>query len=313
MRLRLPAPLLLLVPALLSAQTYTAIQFAHTQSYTQTDLSTVIASDTDGDPATTNYYHFFAGWQGTGLNFVPPDGHGYPANIIAHADTGTFYDPVTASSSTTQPTLIVWEWDFASQAALTTAMPNGNWTGSVVFRTGPESSLGLSIPTVTLAGNLYPNTPSVASLSQGTFNAGTLLIDPTAPLALASNIFAANFAAGSTRISLQIEDNFGNRVVDQLTTTADALSYTAPVGTFVAGRDYLLKLEFDRLSDTATHDFGSDWIRYTGGPTDVEALYSTYTTLSISAIPEPATYATILAALALAATVCRRRHAATRR
>jgi len=304
-------PLLALAPLRLCAQAeVTLLQVAKTISYEQTSPDAAGASS-------LKPYHFYFGLQGTGLDSYPRTS-GVPAITLQGGTYGggslTTYSIATPDHSANQPVLLAREWDFAMSAGLNTTYASDFW--NVTFHGGYWDSANFYTRYVAgdIIGDLYPNTPFFTGLSAGNFSAGKYYIDPAQSLTLASNSFATHFAAGATRISIDIQDLAGNAIASATTTSADQLSLNLAASFLAPGTEYLVKLEFDRFINntaqeiTATQNADGHFVDAASlGSIDAEFFYSTYTSLSLVAVPEPATYAMLFGLVALAGLVFRRR------
>jgi Ig-like domain-containing protein len=166
--------------------------------------------------------------------------------------------------------------DFGTQSAMDAAFPNGTYTLAVT---------GASSFTLSLTGNLYPNTPQITG---GTWNqSGQLVIDPTQNETLNFNTFTGYGTAGAlSHMMIEIASPDGSTVdltQSNITPTNPSAftSYEIPAGTLTAGSIYYCTLEFDTVT--------SDNTTAVSGDTAV-AIYSTQTffTLVTSGTPSSA-------------------------
>jgi hypothetical protein len=136
------------------------------------------------------------------------------------------------------------EQDFASQAAMTAAFPNGTYT---------YTFSGRSIP-VAFSGDLYPNAP-VATLSAGTFANGTLTVDRAQPLTI-TTAFTQNYTVGLSRIGINVSGPNVDLSNDTFSTglNQSQLSLVVPANTFLPGATYTIELELNRIiaNDTSS-------------------------------------------------------------
>ena len=189
--------------------------------FIQTGPSTVTAEN-------QKTFDFSAFIDGTATNPAPPNSFTPPNN------------GVTRNLAFVTNNGWKFEQSFASQAAIDTAFPNGTYQLSMGGR-------NLSVP---LNGDLYPSAP-VATLSAGTFSNGSLVVDRTVPLTI-TIAFTQNYLAGSSRLGIQVGSSSGNNLGDfgisnEPAFTQTPLSFTVPANTFVAGGNYFIELEANRL------------------------------------------------------------------
>lgn len=300
-----------LAPLRLFAQAdVTLLQVAKTISYEQTSPDAAGASS-------LKPYHFYLGLQGTGLDSYPQTS-GVPAITLQggvySGGSLTTYSIATPDHSANQPVLLAREWDFALSSGLNTTYASEYW--SVTFHGGYWDSANFYTRHVAgdIIGDLYPNTPFFTGLSAGNFSAGKYYVDPAQSLTLASNTFATHFSAGATRISIDIQDLADNAIANATTTAADQLSLTLAASFLVPGTEYLVKLEFDRFINNTAQEitFTQNTDGHFGdaaslGTVDAEFLYSTYTSFSLVAVPEPATTSALFGVAMLGVLGLRRR------
>jgi len=141
-----------------------------------------------------------------------------------------------------------YDQHYGTLAALTAAFPDGSYTLSVS---------GTPNFSISLAGDLYPNTPQVTS---GTWNSsGQLVLDSTQSNTLTFNSFTGYGTSGViSHIELDINspDNSTVSLTQAYltpTNTAPFTSYVIPAGTLHPGSYYVCDLNFDTASaDNAT-------------------------------------------------------------
>lgn len=157
------------------------------------------------------------------MSFTPPGGASTPLTFDSGSSKYKFSE------------------SFGAQAAMDAAFPNGNYSFSVT---------GSANFTLSLNGNLYPNTPQVTG--GGTWNSsGQLVIDPTQSNTLEFNTFSSYGTAGAlSHMQLQIYSLDGSTVSlsqSYITSSNSApfTSYAIPSGTLAPGGIYYVTLEYD--------------------------------------------------------------------
>lgn len=135
----------------------------------------------------------------------------------------------------------LFEQTFDTAAAFAAAFPNGTYSYTFGGRTA----------TVTFANDLYPSAP-VATVSAGTWNAGTLTVDRTQALTLTIR-FPVNYSAGASRLGIRVERTNGpveNYEVDTSSTglNQNQVSLTIPAASLAAGGTYSVQLEANRIA-----------------------------------------------------------------
>ncbi len=186
------------------------------------------------------------------------------------------------------------DWGSPTLSDLNTKFNNGVYTFQVN---------GASIP-LKLIGDAYPNTP-ILTLSGGTWSAGKYVLDVSQSLTITTNAFTAYGSHSDGSIWLGID---GGAYADQFRSTAPAssnfMSLTLPANSLTSGRDYNAGAEFRAVVDLNPN------VALAGSYN--AAYYSVYTGVLISAVPEPETYALMLAGLGLFGVVMRRRKVSQR-
>jgi hypothetical protein len=139
---------------------------------------------------------------------------------------------------------------FPTKAAMDTAFPAGIYR---IAGTGIPN-LALNLP------ELYPaNTPQVTSVTNGTWNAGGLLVvNPTQPITFNLSSFSDYGAGGASYMSAGVwgyteqDDIFGTEIAnvggfDIPVQTTPFTSFTIAAGRMVNGRYYEVEVEFSRI------------------------------------------------------------------
>lgn len=173
---------------------------------------------------------------------------------------------------------------FGGQGALDAAYGNGNYS---------LTALGQTITPISVTGDLYPVAP-LATLSSGTISGGILLWNVSQALTITIN--------GSVgHMSIDIAGNSYNNGNE--TFGGSSLGFTVPSASFLAGNNYTVKLQFDNIVGGTLGTVGSGALsgaKYAG-------VYNATTTFTIQAVPEPASYTAVFAAVVMAGAVLRRR------
>lgn len=252
-----------------SAQTVDFIVVAKQHSYNQVDNTSVVDA--------TNPWQFHANVEGTGLSGSTPS-ITLAAGSVGGSTTYTYDSGDDA-----------WNIDaaFATSGALNTAYANGNYSITMLSQT---------VTPISLTGDTYPIAP-IASLSGGTISAGVLNWNPNTALTITISgtgidhmgvfVFGTGYNGG--------DEGFG------VTTK----SFTVPAFSMTVGQTYTVELSFDDVvGSTAPFNVSG-----TGGMSAAQyaGVYTAQTKFTINAIPEPATYAAIFGALALAGSIVHRR------
>lgn len=192
--------------------------------FVQTGATTVTA-----DPQ--GAFEFLSEFEGTATNPPPPNTIALPNGAGTRA---LVYNSNEQS----------WRFQqfFPSQAALTTAFPNGTY----------QLTMGTRTVAVPFSGDLYPTAP-VATLSTGTFTNGSLVVDRTVPLTI-TIAFPTNYLAGFSHLGINVSGTSNNsgdlgasNSEDPVPFTRTPLSFTVPANTFAAGGSYVIELETNRI------------------------------------------------------------------
>lgn len=202
------------------------------------------------------------------------------------------------------------EGAYGTKTALDTAFPNGDYV----------LGIGGANHTLTLTGDLYPNPPGspptvpppLAVISVGTWaGGGASLLRVTAAEAATGFNFGTNtfvdFVGGGThRIDLFVS-GYGGATYSQSanTTDADNLTMAIPGGALSPGSQYRFEIDFTRIIELEN-------TTELGAATMAGTVYTKITSFTVEVIPEPATVATWIGALALAGAVAVRRRGGPR-
>jgi hypothetical protein len=192
---------------------------------------------------------------------------------------------------------------FPSGAQRNTAFPMGPITmlvqGTTInLNTSGSGFPGLTVPKVTLSG--------------GNWSGGVYVIDVSQPLTITTNAFAS-FSSGGTsgsgswvesRIDSELADSLGNLVASAAyfhsENATNFITLTVPANTLIAGSTYNGFMENIGIVSMSTELSGALSAAYVG-------LETNYT---VSAVPEPSTYAALAGAGMLAFASWRRRQGA---
>lgn len=293
----LSAALALLSVCTAQAQTVTGIFVGRSTDYVQTDASTVIVDPTAPGPTYGGAYGFTASVSGTGLSA--------PTVTLAAGSTMPSTYPTSHNGGVLGFNADEDEWQYGS--------PNfNNWATPTAGQRHTLFALGdytFSIPgfdPVTLSLNA-PTTPVAApptfTLSGGTWTDGKYEINPSQTLTITSSAFTAFSANADGNIFFEVYDKAGsslveiNRLYSDDNAAINFISYTISPGTLIAGHEYVVDAGFAAVVDKDTTISGAFSV----------AFFDFSTTLTVSAIPEPSTYAMLAGVGALGLAVWRRR------
>lgn len=291
----------------------TLLQVAKTISYEQTTVDAAGASSLQP-------YHFYLGLQGTGLDLYPRTSGIPDITLQGGLNSGgalTTYSLASPDHAANQSVLLAREWDFALSSGLNTTFSSDYWDVTLHGAYWNSTNYYNRFVSGEIIGDLYPNTPFFTGLSVGNFSAGKYYIDPAQALTLASNSFSTNYSVSAARITIDIQDLAGNAIAFASTTSADQLSLNLAANFLVPGTEYLVKLGFDRFVGTTYQEIldlhnpdGFYDSASLHADLNTEFSYSTYTSFSLVAVPEPSTYAVSFGAAMFGLVVWRRRRSA---
>ena len=275
-------------PAMTLAQTVDTVVIGKAIQNFQTDATTV---NPTGVPALGwNSYAFYVHQFGTNLNLLSPPTISGPTS--AFVNSSPYYNGgVLGFNPLSQ------DWAIGSGP-----FPN-NWGDSTLsalnanFANGIYSlSVGGNNFTLNVNGDLYPNTP-VLNVTGGTWSGGRYLIDASQPLTITSNVFGG--FGGTSYGSSIFGGVLGVSTIQSLSITpgtSNYLQFTLPAFSLQAGNTYTGMGSFRANAD----------LNFVGGSVNI-ADYESLTAFTIVAVPEPETYAMLLAGLGLLGFVAHRR------
>lgn len=225
----------------------------------------------------------------TGVSTVTPN-NPTPYNL----NTDVSGDGVTASFpagpiQATAPNMIVytmtydsawggWEYESTPVPDLSTfnlTFPNGTWA----------LAAGGNTWNLSLSGDLYPNFP-VATFSAGTWSGGQLYLSASEAaegFTITTNTFTDNFSAGLSYVGMSLGSLESSNYP---ALTANSVTLVVPGGSLAPG-SHELSIDFNRL--TALDNTVSGYVAVIGYNAN------TNLTIQVEAIPEPATWAAMLA------------------
>ncbi len=173
------------------------------------------------------------------------------------------------------------DWGFTSASLRDAAFGDGAYTFTVN---------GASV-TLDLVGNAFPNAPLI-TLAGGSWSGGKYILDVSQPLTITTNAFAGYGTHADDVILVAASSDGDNPDIALLgqahssTPGTNFLSLTLPAFTFASGHDYLVGGGFSSIVDLAPH---------ASLPGSLNAAsYDVFTALTVSAVPEPETYALLL-------------------
>ncbi|MBI2812828.1 MAG: PEP-CTERM sorting domain-containing protein [Opitutae bacterium] len=291
-----------------TASAQSSIQFftvQKIQGFTQTGAGGANVSANAYNPGTDTYpWRFAANIQGTSLDNTHP---APPNHVVSAAGSA-----VTAFDLSFAP-VFGWEYrpGYSSRAAMDADYNNGSYT--VTLANGGATPFALN-----LAGTIYPNNP-VAALTGGSWAGGVYVLNPANAWTISTGTFATGFGWDVSRVELAIagpgvdfQQNIGVGTASPfvLTDTSASLSLASgDVGapTFLAGETYSVSIRF--LTGSDFQDIGLA-LGQTAGSAYAAAIYDSYLSLTIQAVPEPATTGALAGLLALGLAAWRRRRLA---
>lgn len=255
---------------------------------------------------TRSHEHSQTAWSTPGES--SPNPWQFGAYVVGSSITGS--NPITNASFTSAAGSTVasgsltfdtneWqaEYNYATSGALTTAFVDGNYT--MTFNSGAYTT-----PTRALSSTLFPNVPQFTLTSgSGTWVGNMLHVNPSVELVFTTNTYTTNFLAGSTRVGWDVSGNGYSAGGGMGDFSGNSATITITAGSLIAGNTYDLYAEFGRILDNTT--LTSTGITGLEGATFATMLHSG-TSIQLYAVPEPASYAAILGALAFVGVMMRR-------
>jgi len=306
------APLLLSVLALLAvsslqAQTVTSVVVGKSTEFVQTGASTVIVDPTAPSATYGGPWGFTATVKGTGLSAPTvdlPNTSGMesnPANSSAH-NGGVLGDRDHPGE---------WQYgasNFNNWGSPTMALRNSLFANGLYTFTIPDVgsvALNLTVPTTPITG------APVFDVTGGTWTGGVYQVSTAQTLTISSQAFAQFNANVNGRILFGMWDAEGedepivfverlfSDVADYEDGVDNVVSFTVDPGQLSAGHSYVFGAAFSAIVDT---DESASFM--------TAAFFELSTTFTISAVPEPSTYAMLAGIAALGLALWRRRQAA---
>ena len=289
----------------------------HVQTDTGTvTLKTFIAPLAMGQPPVSVPYQFRVHVEGTDLGALATPTFAAPAGSSYLNGTDPILGQMVYNASGD-------EWGrtfyYGSKYSATGGPPGGAGPGGIdgLFNNGAytltvdSTAVNLNLGAAANA-DIYPNVP-VATLSAGTWAGGgvnTLYLNTDQALTISTSTFTDFYTNGYlSHIGLFICNNgsdfvelesFSDNTLFPGELTTDSLSTTLNAFSLTGGQSYLVEIEFNVVVDTSDELSGVLGV----------ALFTSRTQFyiqAVSAVPEPATYAAILGAVALVGVMVTRR------
>ena len=273
------ALLLALSPAV-KAQTVDLVAIGKNVNYAQTDATTLAVS---GIPEFGWLpYGFHAIVRGNNINLLSAPTLSGPTS--AFVNSNSYYNGGLLGYNS-----FAGEWEIGSGAAV----PN-NWGAPSLSQLNADFGSGVyslnaggNTINLSLTGDSYANTPLV-SLSGGVWSGGSYVIDVSHPLTITSNTFNGFNSVPNSSIFGGVLGVSTTQIISGLPGAQGFLQITLPAFSLQAGNTYIGEASFRNAVDFNT----------VGGSVNV-AEYESLTHFSIVAVPEPETYAMMLAGLGL--------------
>ena len=278
----------------LNAQTVTQVTIGRSNENMQTDAITVVAS-------TANPFgNLDWGVEVKGIGLSAPT-----ITLPGATNNGTI-NPLQHNGGVLGYNSNDAAWEYGSPNFNNIAMATGTDRNARF----PFGSYTVSIPTfsdVTLNQTSWSHAAPVFTLTGGTWSGGVYLVDPTqvVTISTASNPFTFFNANANGAINFAIYPPSGPALTDSIIFYLDNIaannfiSYTINANTLTPGTDYSLYGSYAAILDQNS----------TNGSFNA-AYWEASTSLTISAIPEPSTYATFAGFAALGLAAWRRRRLA---
>lgn len=297
----LPALVASLAVCSLHAQTVTGIFVGKSTEFVQTDTSTVAVNPAPTGPTYGGPFGFTASVEGTGLS-APT------VTLPAGSQIVTTY-PSSHNGGVLGFNSDENEWQYGSPnfnnwgtttgAERNSLFANGDYTFSIPSFS--DVTLSLNVPGTPIAA------PPVFTLTGGAWTGGVYEINTSQTLTITSNTFTSFDDNANGHIFFGVLDKSGGTLVEierLFSDDPDAdnfIDYEIDANTLTAGHDYLVVAGFAAIVDQDTTIAGSMSV----------AFFELSTELTVSAIPEPSTYAALAGLGALSLAFWHRRHCKT--
>ena len=281
------ALLLALSPAV-EAQTVNLVVIGKNISYAQTDATTLSVA---GIPQFGwSPYAFYTHVSGSNINLLSPPTIAGPTS--AFVNSSPYYNGGVLGYNN-----FAGDWEIGSGAAV----PN-NWGAPSLsqlnadFANGQYSlNVGGNAINLNLTGDAYANTPLV-TLGGGVWSGGNYVIDASQSLTITSSAFNGFGGIPNASIFGGVLGVGTSLIISGTPGASNFLQMTLPAFSLQAGNTYIGEASFRTAVD----------FNFVGGSANI-AEYESLTHFSIVAVPEPGTYAMLLAGLMMLGFMSRRR------
>lgn len=274
-----------------SSQTVQSIFVGKNVENIQTDATTVIPNPQTPGPTYGGAYGFGVTVQGTGLSaptVTLAAGSTQPTtNSVAHDNGLMGYNVEDSEWAYGSPNYN--NWGATSAAEIDTLFAAGDYTVSVPFTPTPLSvtvTLGTTLANIS---TVVANAPTF-TLTGGNWVNGVYVVNVNQVVTITSNAFAGFNANADGHIGFWIEQEGGGfngsveRFYSDNTSADNFISYTINANTLISGETYWVDGSFAAVLDIDTSISGAK----------VGTYLESSTSFSISAVPEPSTYAAII-------------------